>query len=203
MKKPFSQFSLEDYSARLGSSDPSPGGGSAAATVGVLGISLGEMVANLNAKKSKNPNAAHCRERARALKKLREQMLRIVTEDAEAFQMVSDLWKTPSPALQQALKKASSVPMGICETAYEALVIASHETPWTSKHLLSDLAECGLFLIAAFKGGKFNVEINLREIQDAEFVAKHRTRLEHIGHQVLLYGNRLEETFRLAPQESK
>ncbi len=197
MKKPYADFTLADYSEILGSPEPSPGGGSAAAYVGVLGVSLGEMVANLNSKKTKNPNAAQCRERARALKKLREKFLHIVTEDAKAFQKISDLWKTPSPELQRALKEGALVPMGICETAYEALTLASHETPWTSKHLMSDLAECGLFLIAAFKGGRFNVEINLREIEDKEFVAAQRARLNHIARQVMIYGNRLEETFRL------
>ncbi len=197
MKKLFSDLSLKDYSEILGSSEPAPGGGSAAAYVGVLGASLGEMVANLNAKKSKNPDAAQCRERAAHLKKIRARFLELVTEDARAFEKVSALWKTPSPELQKALREAALVPMGICEAAYEALTVASRETPWTSKHLLSDLAECGLFLIAAFKGGRFNVEINLREIQDSEFTAFHRARLDRLARQVLLYGNRLEETFAL------
>lgn len=197
MKKVFSELTLAQYSDLLGSHEPAPGGGSAAAYVGVLGTSLGEMVANLNAKKSKNPDAAQCRERAAHLKKVRQRFLALVTEDARAFEKVSALWKTPSPELQKALKEAALVPMGICEAAYEALTVADRETPWTSKHLLSDLAECGLFLIAAFKGGKFNVEINLREIEDAEFTAFHRARLERLGRQVLIYGNRLEETFAL------
>lgn len=197
MKKSFSQLSLAQYSDVLGSSEPAPGGGSAAAYVGVLGTSLGEMVANLNAKKSKNPDAAQCRERAAQLKKIRARFLDLVTEDARAFEKVSALWKSPSPALQSALREAAQVPMGICEAAYDALTVASREVPWTSKHLLSDLAECGLFLIAAFKGGKFNVEINLREIEDAAFVTAHRARLSRLGRQVLIYGNRLEETFQL------
>lgn len=197
MKKLFSDMTLSRYSDILGSHEPAPGGGSAAAYVGTLGAALGEMVANLNAKKSKNPDAAQCRERAGQLRKVRERLLSIVTEDARAFEKVSALWKTPSPELQKALREAALVPMGICEAAYEALVIASRETPWTSKHLMSDLAECGLFLMAAFKGGRFNVEINLREIQDAEFTQFHRARLERLSKQVLLYGNRLEETFDL------
>jgi formiminotetrahydrofolate cyclodeaminase len=197
MKKLFSEMTLSRYSEILGSSEPAPGGGSAAAYVGALGTSLGEMVANLNAKKSKNPDAAQCRERARQLQKIRERFLTIVTEDARAFEKVSALWKTPSPELQKALREAALVPMGICEAAYEALTVASRETPWTSKHLMSDLAECGLFLIAAFKGGRFNVEINLREITDAEFTEFHRARLDRLQKQVLLYGNRLEETFSL------
>ncbi|MBP9733554.1 MAG: cyclodeaminase/cyclohydrolase family protein [Candidatus Omnitrophica bacterium] len=197
MKKLFSEMTLSRYSEILGSSEPAPGGGSAAAYVGALGTSLGEMVANLNAKKSKNPDAAQCRERARQLQKIRERFLTIVTEDARAFEKVSALWKTPSPELQKALREAALVPMGICEAAYEALTVASRETPWTSNHLMSDLAECGLFLIAAFKGGRFNVEINLREITDTEFTEFHRARLDRLQKQVLLYGNRLEETFSL------
>lgn len=197
MKKLFSDLTLTQYSDILGSSEPAPGGGSAAAYVGVLGTSLGEMVANLNAKKSKNPDAAQCRERAAHLKKIRSRLLALVTDDARAFEKVSALWKTPSPALQQALKEAASVPMGICEQAFAALTVAEREIPWTSKHLLSDLAECGLFLMAAFKGGKFNVEINLHEIQDAAFVAKQRAELHRLGRQVLIIGNRLEEIFQL------
>ncbi len=197
MKKPFAKFTLAEYADLLGSSEPAPGGGSAAAYVGVLGTSLGEMVANLNAKKGKNPDAAQCRERAAALKKIRGRFLELVTEDAKAFARISALWKTPSPELQKAFKEGAQVPMGICEAAYEALTVASRETPWTSKHLLSDLAECGLFLMAAFKGGRFNVEINLREIEDKAFVAETRARLDRLARQVLIYGNRLEETFDL------
>lgn len=195
MKKSFADLTLARYSDILGSAEPAPGGGSAAAYVGVLGVSLGEMVANLNAKKSKNPDAAQCRERAAQLRKIRARFLALVTEDARAFEKVSALWKTPSPALQEAMREAAQVPMGICEAAYEALTVASRETPWTSRHLLSDLAECGLFLMAAFKGGRFNVEINLREIEDKAFVASHRARLDRLARQVMIYGNRLEETF--------
>jgi methenyltetrahydrofolate cyclohydrolase len=52
-KKSYANASLHQYLGELGSSRPSPGGGSAAALCGTLGIALLEMVSGINDKREK------------------------------------------------------------------------------------------------------------------------------------------------------
>ena len=49
----FVEGSLEEFVSLLGSDEPTPGGGGAAALVGAVGIALGNMVAQLTVGKKK------------------------------------------------------------------------------------------------------------------------------------------------------
>lgn len=171
----FSEQTLKQYSDFLSAGTPSPGGGSAAAMTAVLGISLGEMVANINSKKVKsNPQHAESKQRALNLGVIRSKLLNLVTKDAVVFEKLSKYWNDKSPLLEDALKNAASTPLEMCTLINEALNIASEEIDLTSAHLISDLSECGIILQAAFRSALFNIEINAKQIQDKEFTAEMR-----------------------------
>ena len=192
----FSSQTLKEYSNLLSSAAPSPGGGSAAALCGVLAASLGEMVCRINAKKIKsNPEHEKSAVHANEVQNIREKLLKIVTRDAQAFEEVSKFWKEKSPRLQDALKSASEVPYEICQHGHQVLEIVAHEIPLTSKHLISDLAECGLMMKAAFQSARMNVEINLREMKDDAFVSQIKKELDEMQEQVFKLSDTLAGTF--------
>lgn len=196
MTQDFSSQTLKAYLDVLGSAEPSPGGGSAAALAGSLAASLGEMVSRINAKKVKsNPEHERSAEHASEIQAIREKMLKLVTRDAEAFEEVSKFWKDKSPALQDALKSASEVPYDLCQHCHEVVRLAKEEIPVTSKHLISDLAECGLLAKAAFQAARFNVEINLKAMEDMEFVAARRKELDQMEADVFQLAEELTRSF--------
>ncbi len=166
-KKPLKYF-LE----RLGSSDISPGGGSAAALALALGVSLAEMTARINQKR--RGATGDSRARIAYLARERRGALRLMDLDEKVFRRVSVLYKKDkeSDVYQRALKQAAAVPFEMCNVAANVLVMARKEKPRTSRWLASDLAEAGVLLYAAFKSARLNVEINLALLRDKAYARK-------------------------------
>lgn len=193
----FSEQTLKQYSDFLSAGTPSPGGGSAAAMTAVLGISLGEMVANINSKKIKsNDQHADSKQRALQLGAIRAKLLHLVTKDAIVFEKLSKYWNDKSPALEEALKNAATTPLEMCTLIDEALAIAVEEIELTSAHLISDLSECGIILQAAFRSALFNIEINSKQIKDTEFVAELKRTVSKLTSTTTLAAERLSRSFK-------
>ncbi|MBI4433105.1 MAG: cyclodeaminase/cyclohydrolase family protein [Candidatus Omnitrophica bacterium] len=170
---------LETFLNELSSNKPSPGGGSAAALTAATGVALLEMVARINRKRHPATGASR---RIEALRRLREKAVRLITQDSRAFKKVAKHLKGDknNPHYQQALFEASKTPFEICELAAQALEIGVHEISRTSRWLMSDLAEGGVLLEAAFVGGRMNVEINLKSITDIKAGAVLQRRLDQM-----------------------
>lgn len=174
----YSNKKINAFLGELGSSAVSPGGGAAAALTGALGASLLEMTVRINAererKKAEQKNIS--KEAALRIKKIisiRSELTSIMEKDTQAFLALSAFPKEQRRGLRyvNALKKAASVPMGICLLSHEALGLGQVEVSRTSAWLASDLAEAGLLLEAAFHAGKLNVEINLKFMDDVGYAA--------------------------------
>ena len=74
-----SALSLDKFLERLGSSDPAPGGGAAAALTVAQAAALGEMVARLNFKRSQN------KKNVVALAVVRKKLILLLEQDAQVF----------------------------------------------------------------------------------------------------------------------
>src|SRR5689334_1713309 len=89
-------LTVGDLLERLGSSDPSPGGGAAAALAGALGAALIQMTANLTLGR---PRLADVQDQARAIESrvgaLRQQLAELGDADSAAFDQVSAAYKLP------------------------------------------------------------------------------------------------------------
>ena len=173
-----SALSVREYAELLGSDRPSPGGGSAAALVAALGAGLGEMTCRINAKRKSNTEQAASLSNAEGLARIRKRLVELVTLDAQTYEKLSAHWKAKSPELPAALKEASKVPLEIVRLSFDAIQFGGMEINRTSKHLISDLAESAVVLFAALQAAKFNVEINLRNIDDAAFTGETSKELE-------------------------
>ncbi len=183
----FSKMPISGFFRTLGSSSPSPGGGSAAALAGAAGIALLEMVIRINA------NRARKKYKISSIERLRLKMERLITLDAEVFMKISKYFKKKGGKknLQRALKEGAGVPLEICEVSVQALQIGILQKNRTSRWLSSDLAEAGVLLEAAFKSAQFNVDVNLRNITDKNFVSKVSTRLGLLEKKVSKHRNQL------------
>ena len=160
----FGRMSPPSFLDRLAAPTPSPGGGSAAAYVGAMAAALVEMCTGL----SKLEEA-----RARA-EQLRRDLEALVEEDAAAF---SAYLTTKS---DEALKRATLVPLLIAEKSAEVLLLAQGAAPKVSKAALPDLKGAMRFAGAASEHAAATARYNLQEVTDKDFVQDTRLRLLRI-----------------------
>ena len=182
----FSKKSLETFLTELGSSAPSPGGGTAAALTAAQGAALLEMVAHLNDARfrKKDPKGDHsaAKKRISVFAKARSNFLKLMTEDAKAFGAISAAYSMGKghPSYQRALLKGYSVPLEMAKSAVAIMASGLEERIRTSKWLYSDLAEAGILLDAAFSAARLNVEINLKDMRDRDLAGRVSAKLDEL-----------------------
>jgi methenyltetrahydrofolate cyclohydrolase len=179
---------LGEFLNRRGSSDPTPGGGAAAAVVGALGAALIEMTANLTLGR---PRLADVQEQAKSIQQraaeLRRSLERLGDADAEAFDHVGAAYKLPrvddaqkaarAEAIQAALKLAADVPLETARVAADVIALAEEAAPILNSAVISDVLVGALLAQSAIGGAALNVEINLAAMTDAESKAHYSTEL--------------------------
>ncbi len=165
----------EAFLEALASKASTPGGGGAAAFAGAIGISLGCMVGNITAEKSKTPEARETLSRLGGeAEALRLRLAGLVDEDARAFQPLSEAYKLPKDApgrdavLEAALSAAAAVPMEIMEACARCIELFAAYEQASSLMLLSDVG-CGASLCrAALEAAALNVYANTRLMKERE-----------------------------------
>ncbi|XCP86839.1 cyclodeaminase/cyclohydrolase family protein [Roseburia hominis] len=168
-----------EFLAELSSAAPVPGGGGASAAVGAFAAALGMMVANLTVGKKKYADVeAEIIEIRGRLEKLRDQMVRLVDEDAKAFEPLSKAYGLPKETgeqriekervMEKALFEASMAPLQIMETVLEAMGLLAVLGEKGSRIAVSDVGVGILFAQAAVEGASLNVFINTRLMKDRE-----------------------------------
>ncbi|MGZ8562750.1 MAG: cyclodeaminase/cyclohydrolase family protein [Candidatus Limnocylindria bacterium] len=157
---------------RLASSDPVPGGGSAAALAAAMGAGLVVMVAELTIGR---PDYAEyddlisdLREAARTRK---DQLLALAEEDAVAYDAVVTARRMPkeseperearATALRGAMVEAARVPMQTAVVAAEVLEMAERIAPIGNRNAVSDAGGAAQLAAAGVRGALLNVRINL------------------------------------------
>jgi len=172
---------LQKYLEDLSSRTCTPGGGSAAALAAALGAGLNLMVIRY----SKEKTGA-----SEGNKELKETELRenenlkmissLIDKDCEVF---SSLMRTLSEKNDDAEGKyiaSAEVPMEICRRSARSMDTACYLAEKGSKNLLTDVASAAHILKAAFSSAKVNVEINLKYIENIQFLKDTKMELEKI-----------------------
>ena len=170
-------LTVSEYAARLAAGEPTPGGGSAAALVGALGVALGEMAANFTRNKDTWEHVAAPLQR---LEQHRAALLALTDADAEAYAPVGAAYALPRgteaeqaarrEAIQHALKQAAQVPLQAVGEIAAAIAELPILAEYANKNLLSDVGVAAAFTLAALKTAWLNVEINLSSIKDEAYV---------------------------------
>jgi len=160
MKK-FKNQSLAQYLKCLASKDPAPGGGSAAALVAAIGVSLISMAACYSLKKNQPAKTqAKINSLLKKSNKMRLRLLELVDSDAKAYLEVVKTRKGPMAKRKAALKKAQAVPLEVCRLSYAAIELTPFLAKEGNPHLLSDVKCAVEMLLAAFQSAAANVEAN-------------------------------------------
>ena len=173
----YSTYALADLLDAFASNDPVPGGGSAAALTGALGVSLLIMVAGLPKTRTGAPEEAADLSRASArLRPLRESLQELIDRDAAAYQGVVAAYRLPKSSNEEqahraqtiadAMRAATETPldtMRLCQQALEGAAIVAVNGLGSAS---SDVAVAIELLLTAAKGAAMNVDANLAALKD-------------------------------------
>ena len=173
----FSDLTVRDLLDRFSSSDPTPGGGSAAALAGALGASLLAMVAGMTKTKTGTPEERAALDAARAdLLRHRQMLIDLIDRDAQAYDLVVAAYRRPkgtdeekaarTGAIQDAMRVAAETPLETIRVCAETMTAARPVQAFGNRAALSDIAVGIALLGSGMHGGMMNVAVNLDGIKD-------------------------------------
>ena len=186
-----STASFQDVLDQLGSRDPTPGGGSAAALAGAMGASLVRMLASLT--------KAHegFAERGPLLEAIvdqaqetRDHLLAYAAKDAAAYGVVVEAQRLPrgteeeqaarTEAVQAALRAATELPLRIMEECLQVIGLAKNVLDSGFHAAASDGAVGAVLARAGLQGASLTVKANLALIDDGDYAQMSRTKLDEM-----------------------
>ena len=191
-KKSLVKMDLRQFCNETLSDSPAPGGGSVAALMGALGVSLGGMVANLSAgKRGWDDKLQYFSEWAVKAQQLKDEMLFLVDEDTAAFNKVMAAFGLPkdsaeekaarSAAIQSANKYAAEIPLRVMETAFKAYQLLGEMAEKGNPASISDVGVGALAVRACIEGAAMNVRINLAGLKDEALRSSLRGKVRRIS----------------------
>ena len=177
--------SVSDLLAAFRSSEPTPGGGSAAALAGAVGASLLAMVAGLPKPQATTDEDVEALRKAGArCTDLALQLERLVDKDTDAYDLVVGAYRMPkatdeekaarTAGIQAALKAATDAPLEVMRRCADALRIADVVGRLGNSNASSDVKVAVGLLRAGLAGARENVEINLGSVKDTAYVQRAR-----------------------------
>ena len=176
-------LTLKDFLSKTASKSPVPGGGSVAALSASLAASLSEMVAHLTiGKKGYEALEEEMQEIAKKAFQYRERLIRDIDRDSDAYNDVMAAFKLPKgteqeqnnrkQAIQEALKNASLVPLGVAKNAFKIIELAGKVVKQGNKNAVTDGVVGVMMARTAVLSALYNVKINLASIKDMDFVER-------------------------------
>lgn len=191
-KRSLVKMDLRQFCNETLSDSPAPGGGSVAALIGALGISLGGMVANLSAgKRGWEDKLKYFSDWAVKAQQLKDELLFLVDEDTAAFNKVMDAFALPkdsaeekaarSAAIQMANKYASEIPLRVMETALKSYQVLAEMAEKGNPASISDVGVGLLATRACVDGAAMNVRINLAGLKDEKLKSELQGKVQKIS----------------------
>jgi glutamate formiminotransferase / formiminotetrahydrofolate cyclodeaminase len=191
-KKSLVKMDLRQFCNETLSDSPAPGGGSVAALMGALGVSLGGMVANLSAgKRGWDDKLQYFSDWAVKAQQFKDELLFLVDEDTAAFNKVMAAFGLPkesaeekaarSAAIQSANKYAAEIPLRVMEMAFKAYQLLGEMAEKGNPASISDVGVGLLALRSCIDGAGMNVRINLGGLKDETAASSLREKLQRIS----------------------
>jgi glutamate formiminotransferase / formiminotetrahydrofolate cyclodeaminase len=193
-KKSLLNLNLRQFCNETLSDSPAPGGGSVAALMGALGVSLGGMVANLSAgKRGWDDKLDYFSDWAVKAQQLKDELLVLVDEDTAAFNKLMDAFALPKDsaeekaarlaAIQLATKGAAQIPLKVMGSASESYQLLSEMAEKGNPASISDVGVGLLAVRACVEGAAMNVRINLLGLKDEKSKSALLKKVEQISAQ--------------------
>ena len=189
----FEKLTIEEYNKILGSSAPTPGGGSALAQVGAVACSLVEMSINVTlSKPTDNDTAEYLTRQLDVAVRAKKAFYKLSNEDATAFQRIIDTLRLPksteeekthrSRELQKAYHKAAIVPLDVMNVCREIVKLSKVRVmPYLNKYVSSDCVIAIDLCKTVAKNSLHNVHANTQLITDPTL----KNTLEKQGSEIL------------------
>ncbi len=173
-------MSLTEFMNETASESPAPGGGSASAYIGALGIALGTMVANLSShKRGWDDRWKEFSEWAEKGKDIQNRLLHLVDEDTLAYRGIIEASSLPknsesekhtrNEAIEDATKYATMVPLRIMETAFEGFEVIREMVDKGNPNSVTDAGVGAISVLSCIKGAFLNVKVNASALSDKDF----------------------------------
>ena len=176
MKK-FTGFSLRNYTKVLSSKEPIPGGGSASAYVASLGMSLGEMVAQIGGKKVAPEWKTTVDQAVKILRQTKSKALQVVDLDPKVYAAVMSTYKK-ARSVTDPTKKERMIDEALensfrLQADLALLVVMAKEAIDSLDGIIkgsiqNDLKVGRTFLEAAFHGAYDTAQINVVYLKNPE-----------------------------------
>jgi len=174
-----------EFSEKLASASPTPGGGGASALAGALGAALGQMVCNLTIGKKKYADVeTEVQEITGKLDSIRLRLLDCVRKDEEAFQPLAAAYAIPKddPKREEILEEATLIacqpPMEMMELCCEALDMVAFLAEHGSRLAISDAGCAAAFLSCALRSASLNVFINTKSLKNRDMAEELNAKAE-------------------------
>jgi formiminotetrahydrofolate cyclodeaminase len=201
----FADLTLAEFGARLGSTEPVPGGGSASAVAASLAAALVEMVAGLSLDRPKYaPYRATVERALRTGQRSRRRFLELADADAEAYARYTAARRAaksgdgadPNRAggVAFAARSAADVPLDIVRECRDLAVEIEALSGRSNVNASSDLNVAALLVDAAARGAAANVLINLPSVDDEQYAATTTSELQRVLKEVQQLVLRVKET---------
>ncbi len=183
IKGPLVKKDLRDFANELSTDSSAPGGGSVAALAGALGAALASMVANLTFGKNEYKKSwEEMKKVAIEAQQLKDELLRLIDRDTEAFNAVMNATRLPKKtdeqmaerdrAIETATQEACLVPLEVMKNSIEVLKLAQIVAEKGNNNAASDAGVASLMSRSAVEGAGMNVQINLPGIKDTDFIQR-------------------------------
>lgn len=192
---------LKTFAEETASESPAPGGGSISAYMGVLGASLGAMVANLSSHKAGwDDRWKEFSDYAEKAMMIQKDLLELVDEDTRAFNRVMDALGMPKgsdhekvarkQAIQVATQYATEIPLRVMKRTFDSFGVLKAMAETGNPNSVSDAGVGALAARSAVMGAFLNVKINAAGLEDKVFASR-----------VLSEGRSLEEATLICERE--
>lgn len=179
----YSHLRLVELLDAFASNAPVPGGGSAAALAGAVGASLVIMVASLpKTRLGTEQERAALDAAATRLKPLRDELAALIDRDSEAYTSVLNAYRLPKSndvekaarrdAIDTAMRAATEAPLATMRACERVIREAAAVAESGAAAAASDVAVAIDLLKTAARGAALNVDTNLADVKDADYVSR-------------------------------
>ncbi|MCL0050946.1 cyclodeaminase/cyclohydrolase family protein [Dehalococcoidia bacterium] len=195
---------VAEFLEELARGSPSPGGGSASALAGALGAALVAMGADLTLGKERYKNVEdELKGVSRKAASLKTRMMCLVDEDSQAFDALLAVLRFPQDSteakgkrgveVQQATRRAAEVPLEVARHSIKIVELAEVVIQKGNVNAISDGGVAALLGEAAFRGGVYNVKINLSSLTDETYKKAVEQELGALEEQMAILKNRVAQ----------
>ena len=203
----WAEKSLREFQDALASSDPTPGGGSAAGVALGQAAALAVMVSDLTLSKDSLQDGWTISEKVKRVAiPLLDEGLDLATQDSDAFDAVVASFRLPKAtddekasrrdSIRSATLGAAEVPFRTASKALDLLELLPELAEKGNPNAASDVGVAGLLASAALKGAVFNVEINLESLPES-YGEEMRESLPNIVEKGRIYSRQCMDAVRL------